>query len=63
MQQDSIQIRTAVKMLIKYILEHRQQLEQELDEQQRVAAKQYLAEQAHQLPKEKYTSTNTSEQD
>ncbi|MEZ4682055.1 MAG: hypothetical protein R2932_48400 [Caldilineaceae bacterium] len=63
MQQDSIQIRTAVKMLIKYILEHRQRLEQEIHEQQREAAKLYLEEQAHQLPKGKFTSSNTSEQD
>ena len=63
MQQDCIQIRTAVKMLIKYILEHRQQLEQEMNKHQRKEAEQRTEVPADRLPKEKSTSNNSAKRD
>lgn len=56
MKHDSIQIRTAVRMLIDFLLEHREQLEQKMNAQQREAAKQHIDEQARKLSKGKFTS-------
>ena len=56
MKHDSIQIRTAVRMLIDFLLEHREELEQKMNAQQREEAKQHVVEQPRKLLKGKFTS-------
>lgn len=56
MKHDSIQIRTAVRMLIDFLLEHREQLEQEMNAKQREDAKPHIVEQPCKLLKGKFTS-------
>ena len=60
MQHESIQIRSAVKMFINFILEHHEQLEQEMNKHQPKGAEQRTKEPADRLPKEKPTSNNSA---
>lgn len=56
MKHHSIQVRTAVRMLIDFLLEHREQLEQKMNAQQQEEAKQQAVEQSRKLLKGKFTS-------
>lgn len=61
MPDDTIQIRTAVKMFIQFLLEHRNELEQEMSTQQRQELRLYRAKYYRKRMKDKSTANNAAE--